>query len=387
MSESGGQPTVTEILTPHDSGMAVELANGLWRKQILPVRKITYTDSKTGAKRAINFDAAYLKDLHNSFQARAFDQVAAQLANSRNEHTNDVRDTGGELVSTELAADGLYGIFRMNDAGAAVVRANPKVGVSARIIEGLDRSDGKRFDRAMQHVLLTLDPQIPGLAPWQAADNVTLSSGSPDVTIDLSSTDYTEDAVTEQDEGQVSVSLSKAQLDRLQLLLNDDDAAAKALAGVVEASVVETKTEDDGAEGDSSVELARNDAAMGELRGEVELANSRVLEMSRQMAAQQLNAEVEKLAMEGLAPALIEAAKPLLAAQPGAVELSNGTSQIDLGKAVRDILKTVVDLDRQGVAVVQLNREDGFLLTSDEADPIRQQRETKLSAWSEAYGN
>jgi hypothetical protein len=386
--------TTTEILTPHldlATDQAVELASGLWRKQILPCAAIDYT-AKDGSKRKINFDAAYLKDLHNSFQGKAFDLVSAQLAPKDNIHTNDVRDAGGELVSTELTSDGLFGLFRMNETGEQVLKnTSGKVGVSARILEGLRRSDGKSFPRALQHVLLTLDPQIPGMKPWEQVQDVKLSSGTPDETVDLSNSQYpngkgptvTDKKTGDGQDGQVTVTLTSAQATALQEMLEDRD-AEKALAGLIkDGEVTLTQPSGEADDADDEVDLAGQNAAVLELQQSLELSNQRIASMQLDLARQTINAEVERLASAGLAPALIEAARPLLAASPGAVELTNGPDRVDVGGQVRQILSTIVELDRQGLAIVDLNREDGFLLTSQEADPIHQRREALLASWGE----
>ena len=60
---------------------------------------------------------------------------------------------------------------------------HPYIGVSARIVEQYARSDGKFYPAAVQHVLATTDPRIPGLGAWQAVEMANESS----ITIDLSS--------------------------------------------------------------------------------------------------------------------------------------------------------------------------------------------------------
>jgi hypothetical protein len=73
--------------------------------------------------------------------------------------------------------------------GEKVLEANPKLGVSARIVEDYARSDGQFFKSAVQHVLGTLDPRIPALGPWQA---IEAASPVPDVVNDMSAGSYTD---------------------------------------------------------------------------------------------------------------------------------------------------------------------------------------------------
>ena len=60
-----------------------------------------------------------------------------------------------------------------------MLRENPFLGVSARIVEQYSRADGKFFPAAIQHCLGTLDPRIPGLGAWTPID---MSSGGSAVT-------------------------------------------------------------------------------------------------------------------------------------------------------------------------------------------------------------
>jgi hypothetical protein len=169
------------LLTPFSTADAVELGNRLWRKKVLPVGDVEYKG------RLLHFTRDYLGQLAQAFQNRAYDQVPFQLADAANTHTNDPERTRGEIESMELGDDGLYVTARVNEAGEQVLAANPKLGVSARIVEDYARSDGKHFPAAIQHVLGTLDPRIPGLGAWQA---IEAASPEPDQVIDFSGASY-----------------------------------------------------------------------------------------------------------------------------------------------------------------------------------------------------
>lgn len=154
----------TTMLTPMDRGKARPSGASLWRKQLLPIAKIDYKG------RVIDFTRAYLADLVKAFNDRAYDQVPFQLADSANTHTNDPERFRGDIAALELTDDGLDVIVAASDAGAKVLRENPNLGVSARIVENYARADGRHFPAAVQHVLGTLDPRITGLRPWQAVE-------------------------------------------------------------------------------------------------------------------------------------------------------------------------------------------------------------------------
>lgn len=172
------------LLSPQDDGVAIELSQKVYRKRILPKATINYRGRK------ITFDEQYLADLANSYQQSAYDQVAFMLADTTNSHTLDPERFRGEVLGVDVADDGLYAKIQVTPEMADLLKLNPKLGVSARILENYERSDGKRFPRALQHVLGTLDPVIPGLGTWE---EVALSNGVPaDNVLDLSATSYEE---------------------------------------------------------------------------------------------------------------------------------------------------------------------------------------------------
>lgn len=171
------------VLTPFTSAGAVELGNRLWRKKVLPVGDVEYKG------RTLHFTRDYLGRLVSAFNGRAYDQVPFQLADAQNTHTNDPERTRGEVTAMELGDDGLYITAELTPEGEKVLAANPKLGVSARIVEGYQRSDGRYFGEAVQHVLGTLDPRIPGLGAWQV---VEAASPVPDTVLDLTAESFTD---------------------------------------------------------------------------------------------------------------------------------------------------------------------------------------------------
>jgi hypothetical protein len=171
------------VLTPFTAAEAVELGNRLWRKRLLPVGDVEYKG------RTLHFTPKYLGQLVTAFQNRAYDQVPFQLADAQNTHTNDPERTRGWVKGMELGDDGLYVTAEVNEAGEQVLAANPNLGVSARIVEDYARSDGQFFKSAVQHVLGTLDPRIPGLGAWEA---IEAASPVPDRVLDLTAESFTD---------------------------------------------------------------------------------------------------------------------------------------------------------------------------------------------------
>jgi hypothetical protein len=107
----------------------------------------------------------------------------------------------------ELGDDGLYVTAELTPEGEKVLEANPRLGVSARIVEDYARSDGKHFPAAVQHVLGTLDPRIPGLGAWQA---IEAAAPVPDTVVDLSASHFAGEAVPEPSPAAPPVSSQQA---------------------------------------------------------------------------------------------------------------------------------------------------------------------------------
>src|SRR5689334_465939 len=103
----------------------------------------------------LHFTRDYLGMLADAVKARAYDQVPFQLATDTHAHTNDPERTRGQILDLELADDGLYATAEVTEAGERVLRDNPMLGVSARIVESYNRADGKFYPAAIQHVLGT----------------------------------------------------------------------------------------------------------------------------------------------------------------------------------------------------------------------------------------
>lgn len=195
------------LLTPVDASPAIELGN-TWRKRILPVGEIEYQG------RQLKFTRSYLQGLLAAFKDRAYDQVPLQFADSANSHTLDPERTRGQIVNMELADDGLYVTAELTPRGQRTLQENPYLGCSARIVEQFQRSDGKFYPAAVQHVLGTLDPRIPGLGAWQEVQLANESS----VVIDLSNLSFaqadtgssTDDTLTDAELADLISAISEA---------------------------------------------------------------------------------------------------------------------------------------------------------------------------------
>lgn len=374
------------VLTPFTAGEAVELGNRVWRKKLLPVGEVEYKG------RTLRFTRDYLGQIVNAFQNRAYDVVPFQLADAQNTHTNDPERTRGEITGMELGDDGLYVTAELTPDGEKVLAANPKLGVSARIVEDYARSDGQYFKSAVQHVLGTLDPRIPGLGAWEA---IEAASPEPERVLDLSAESFTgpaaakaekqtepasEPAGADPEGGAVMADLTteqRARLDKL-LALPDDVLDSLAAGGTVvtpeELEALTAPDEDDDSDGDLAAQVAAmSDAELAELQAEfeagaddvpdyvpegepvaagmsaeaqfaIDLANAKADETARELAVvtarlreEDYQAERRRLADMGVPPYITDLAKPLLEGAGHAVELSNGKT-VDAGAVMRRVL-------------------------------------------------
>lgn len=369
------------ILTPFTTAGAAVSKAGRWRKKLLPVGEIHYKG------RTLKFDRPYLAGLVQSFKGQAYDQVPFQLADHANTHTNDPERTRGLITDMILQDDGLWVELDPTAAGDDVIKNNPGLGVSARIVEGYDRSDGKFFPRAIQHVLGTLDPRIPGMGGWAAVE----AANGTEVTYDL-----TDEQFTREEPGMPE--LTDEQQTRLAALLNIDPARLAALAAQVDdatsgAPAAGQPGDGDGAAGGDAAldalsaaidgmtdqELADLEAEMeasegapqgapepaaagaglaGDAAMALELAAAQGDENARQLGIIQgeldnqrwLN-ERGRLVGGGTPPFIADLAQPLLEGGGHVVDLAGGKT-VDAGQIVRKILAEYQKLGQQlGIGV------------------------------------
>ena len=382
----------TSLLTPYDRGDAKPAGKRLWRKQLLPFAKINYKG------RVIDFTRDYASSLIAAFHDRAYDQVSFQLADKDNTHTEDPERWRGEIAALELTDDGLDVILAASEDGGKLLELNPRLGVSAKIVEDYDRADGKFFPRALKHVLGTLDPRLTGMRPWEAVDAANDDEG---VVIDLTALEYeapetgTADAVpavTTPPEApapatkETGMALTADQEARLGKLLDLPDEQFTALLTPQEkpaegetgedltdaqleelVASIEAEPAKPEAEVTPEKELAPAGASLStEAQAAIDLANTQIgLANTRAdetaMALKRVTTKLATAAYEaerdvfartyGIPPRITDLARGLLEGEGRVVELASGKTA-DAGSIVREVLKefgrTVKVLDLSG---------------------------------------
>jgi hypothetical protein len=396
---------MSTILTPLEFSGTQTLSRRLFRKKVLPIDSINYNGRK------IDFTREYLNSIVESFNNGAYDNVPLQFADSDNRHTNDPTRYNGDVVDMSLEADGLYVTVAATAEGAKWLEENPKLGISARIVNEYDRSDGKHFKAAMQHVLATHDPRIPGLGPWSSVENY--SNDDQDDILDLTAQKFDEPEKTKKTKKGKSVAkkddgLSDAELLKLRSLLadldevddgsgdNDDvtdesdeelsDEELNELLAEVEAEL-EAENESEPVDPETrepvgaGAELSNDNEAL-------ELANQTALELSQvkaELAETRWKTEREMFMRNyGIPPALLDLAAPVLKSEGQTVELSNGESS-DTSAIMRQVLTEFGKLTK----VLDLGNEMGSSAEgeTDETAEAAARRDETTKALRAMMGN
>ena len=351
---------ILALLTPWERGGAVELGNQLWRKRVLPMGSIEYQG------RTLNFTPRYLAGLEAAFRDRAYDYVPFQLADGANTHTNDPERFRGTIVDMQVDQNGpdgpgLYVTLNPTERGANVLRENPYLGVSARIVEQYARADGRHYPAAVQHVLATHDPRIPGLGAWQTIE----AANTPQLVIDLTGASFAGEEVpmpemnaTQQANLSKLLNLDPGALDRLISGQGGTPPAPPAapqgepdteLSDQELADLIDAMGDDELAalESEFYVQTGASAATTGlsnEAQMAIDLANTRADELERQMGVyqgeldrQRFEAEKRSLMDLGVPPYITELARPVLQGNGHTVDLANG-SRIDAGQVMRKVL-------------------------------------------------
>lgn len=334
---------MTTKLYPTIIGNVIELSNKaedgstIFRKQILPVGKFNYRGS------TLDLSVPHLKEMERAFKEKAYDQVPFQLANGRNEHTEtkDPRYTEGELLNTHVDERyGLVGEFKLSEEGAALVRKNPKLGVSAKINVGRENAKGERWPLAIEHVLGTVNPHLTGMSPWE---EVTLSAGN----VESDSNEDTEDISGVYYESP----------DTLEPVTDEEDE---------DNAMGDTQTTDESVEGQDE-ELGQlldkvADEPDGEDDKDVRLSNTeqQVYELTSQLNQERWGREADAFVAAGVPPHMVELARPVMTAVgQTSIELSGG-DKVEPAEVIRSILK-----EAQGT--VELSTEIGHQVGGSES--------------------
>lgn len=397
------------IYTPFDLSKPIKAGKRRFWKQVLPVTQIDYKGQK------VDFDQDFHMDLSSAFRDKAFDQVPVVFADDENRHNMNPRNFGGEVLDMQYRGpgkdQGTWALIEATDEAAAAIEKNPRLGVSARIRQMVEKADGRAFQRAIEHVCLTLNPRVTGMGPWQAVD---LSDEDADVeVVDLTAHNYkegTEMGKSVRKPGSTStdtdtIDLSALSDDEFQRLLDltagtleeveneadedeDEDEESEEVGEVQEPPqsgakkrrhksktkiTVEKDSEDDG-----DAEEDEEDEESTDLSDVIDnSARSEIRQVRIDLAEQRWANQREGYLNAGVPAFLLDLAEPVLS-QPDAmvIDLSDD-EKIDATDTIRKMLDGIK-------GVVDLTDEIGhqYDLTSDDTSDA----DKFLSAWEEQYG-
>lgn len=390
------------ILTPFDFSEPIRAGRRRFWKQLLPVTDIDYNGQK------VSFDKPFHADLELSFKEGAYDQVPLVFADHQNQHNEDPRNFAGELVAVENRGDkGTWGLIEADREGAKAIQRNPKLGVSARIMQGIKKADGRVFNRAIRHVLLTMNPRVSGMDPWQAVD---LSEGTEsDEVVDLTAEAYTE--------GNAMGTKTKATRRQVDLSALDDEQFATLIDLATEAGVLDDEEVDEEVDGEDEVEnttttppkkkksktkitvekesengdpdddeeeddeeedddTARTDLSDSAANSET---RSTVRTMQIDLAEQRWQSERSDLIRDGVPPFFLDLAGPILSSPDTMViDLAEGET-VNATDTVRKMLTGLK-------GIIDLSGEIGHMIDLSEAKNTEDEDGKFLAAWDEQYG-
>jgi hypothetical protein len=233
---------------------------------------------------------------------------------------------------------------------------------------------GARWSGTLAHVTQDLDPRITGMKPWESVElSNQVDSELAAYTVDLSASFYTESGqkkdgaeMPDANEDKQVVELSTAQLERLNALLEQDAADEQVIAGLNPDDFEPDAEETDEDERDAEELETEDDEVDSVALAQIAELQRQVVALSNHNTEQAVDFEVRQLAATGLAPSIVEAARPLLSLGAGVVELSNG-NQVSPAGQTRTLLRTILELSNKGLALVDLDREVGALTGADGA--------------------
>lgn len=410
------------LLTPVELSATTKVGPRLFKKQILPLGSIDYMGRK------IVFDKKYLTDLSKSFKQRAYDQVPLILADPENRHNMDPERFAGEITDFTVEADGLYATVKPGKRANKILKDNPKLGVSARIVEGLSKSDGRSFPRAIQHVLLTMDPRVTGLKPWQTV-SLSEDSATTHRTVDLTGCIINKESAmpkktparTQTSQGRRArivgdkleidlATLSDEELALLSLSVpggddedgnddtdsdqtsrsagtddddtdeDDDDEDFEVRDGIVADDTTDERPIDDPIV-ETPIVKSKKDLSNGKKgkKRQIDLTNSASIDLAEvrnELARERWGRLRDSYEREGVPPFLLDLATPILSSpDPTVLDLSTSDEPVDASAVIREILDGIKGM-------VDLSSEMGHNVLPDESE----QEKVLLDAWDKEYG-
>lgn len=343
----------TVILSPMVGSEAVDLAAGLtWRKRVLKPTTVDYKG------RAITFDEPYMKNLANSYAAKAYAQVPFTLADDKNQHTDDPERVRGDVIGLDMARPGeepgLYAniVFPTEEAAKALLM-NPKLAVSCRLTE-------KNGVPAVKHVCGTTDARVADLGPWQP---VSLSADEQGEIIDLTTYDQGDEVADDV------LDFSTMTDEEIDAIL--EDAAPDVADEIDPPAVITDETDPDDQEPIVPDLSADSRAAIDLANSRAEAAHNEVHVLKANLAAEKWGRERAELANDGVPPDDLDLAAPLLSQPADQVLDLSAADGSDLTVNASEIVRGLLE-SRRGT--IDLTGPVGHAVGSQEQSDAEQEK-------------
>lgn len=341
-----------------------------YKKRILPEGEFQYTPAGSTDKVKLDLSATQLGSFVQAFKDKAYDEVPFQFG----KHDNDPSIRKGTLVQVEhVPGKGVDGYFELDTEAAKYVEKYPNFGVSPRLVIGINRADGKKFDGAIQHVAGTVVPRMTGMGPWSKVE-LSEEGDTDDETpvIDLS----TETIIVERDRKVIDVTDKKEEGQVITLSQDDYDFFTKLKKEYTEAERLLGESGTGGnvkKDEDKTVDLT-------EVTQKADTALSQLAEIRAQAVKETWKAQKTLLLSQGVPPAALDLADPIMSAVDSQTyDLSDGeggTVKVSEKTQMLGILETMK-------GTVNLGGETGHGITGVQTEDWS---ENDIRGWMNANG-
>lgn len=334
-------PTLTDGPTPKVKDRTT--GKTYYKKRILPEGTYDYK-TPTGEKIKLDLSAGELQKFVQSFKDKAYDEVPFQFG----KHDNDPTIRKGTLAHVEhVPGKGLDGYFELDAEAAEYVSKYPNFGVSPRLVLDIERMDGKKFPGAIQHVAGTVVPRATGMGPWSRVE-LSEDGDTDDSTpvIDLST-----EIIKVEREGRVVTTPEKTEEGEKKVftLSEEEYNFFKQQKKEYEEIMAENATTGTGTS--TSVELSEESKqAIADAKKAADDALSGLAAIKAQAAANEWAAKKQFLLSQGVPPAALDLADPVMTAVDSTVyDLSTPEGQVKVSAKDQmlgqlELMKGMIDL-------------------------------------------
>jgi hypothetical protein len=339
-----------------------------YKKRILPEGSYDYK-TPGGEKIKLDLTAGELQKFVSSFKEKAYDEVPFQFG----KHDNDPTLRKGTLAHVEhIPGKGIEGYFELDSDAASYVEKYPNFGVSPRLVLDISRADGKKFPGAIQHVAGTVVPRMTGMGPWQKVE-LSEDGDTDDSTpvIDLST-----ETIKVEREGKVVTTPETTSGEggqKVFTLSQEEYEFFKRQKAEFEEIMGSTKEEEKKVT--SSVELSEDaKKAIADAKTAADNALAGLAAIKKDAAAAEWSAKKSLLLSQGVPPAALDLADPVMTApEPQVYDLDTAEGTVKV--SAKDQMLGQLELMK---GMVPLGAEEGHGVSGVE---LSGDTETDLDAW------